>query len=189
MKFRFISILFLTAMLFSCGASKEKEEYSSYLFTYFTGNGEGEEAIRYAISPDGYNYYALNNNQPILSSDKISNTGGVRDPHLLRSNDGKTFYMVVTDLLTKRGWNNHAMVLLKSNDLVNWTSTVVNIPETFPEFSEVNRVWAPQTIYDEDKDKYMIYFSMLEPGGYDIIYYAYVNDEFTGLESAPKQLL
>jgi len=188
MKFRFISILFLTVTLFSCGASKEKEEFSSYLFTYFTGNGEGEEAIRYAISPDGYNYYALNNNQPILSSDKISNTGGVRDPHILRSNDGNFFYMVVTDLLTQKGWNNHAMVLLKSDDLVNWTSTVVNIPETFSEFSEVNRVWAPQTIYDEDMDKYMIYFSMLEPGGYDIIYYAYVNDEFTGLESAPKQL-
>lgn len=92
MKFRFISVLFLTATLFSCGTTKLSEEYSSYLFSYFTGNSEGQEAIRYAISPDAYNYYALNNNEPVISSDKINNTGGVRDPHLLRGNDGKTFY-------------------------------------------------------------------------------------------------
>jgi len=42
------------------------------------------------------------------------------------------------------------MVLLKSNDLVNGSSTVVNIPENFDEFYEVHRMWEPQTIYDED---------------------------------------
>ncbi|MEO2111969.1 MAG: family 43 glycosylhydrolase [Leeuwenhoekiella sp.] len=34
----------------------------------------------------------------------------------------------------------------------------------------------------------MVYFSMLQPGGYDIIYYAYANEDFTALESTPKQL-
>ncbi|MEO2080589.1 MAG: family 43 glycosylhydrolase [Leeuwenhoekiella sp.] len=29
---------------------------------------------------------------------------------------------------------------------------------------------------------------MLQPGGYDIIYYAYANEDFTALESTPKQL-
>lgn len=158
------------------------------MFTYFTGDGEGEEAIHYALSSDGYNYFVLNNNEPVLDSDKISSTGGVRDPHILRGEDGESFYMVVTDLLTKNGWSNHAMVLLKSKDLINWTSNVVNIPETFPEFSEVKKIWAPQTIYDEKEGKYMVYFSMQEPGSYDKIYYAYVNEGFTGLKAAPKQL-
>ena len=71
-------------------------QQSAYLFVYFTGNRMSEEAIRMAVSPDGYNYYALNGNQPVIDSREISSTGGVRDPHILRCEDGKTFYMVVT---------------------------------------------------------------------------------------------
>jgi hypothetical protein len=35
----------------------------------------------------------------------------------------------------------------------------------------------------------MLYWSMLKPGGKDIIYCAYANRDFTGIESEPKQLL
>lgn len=59
-----------------------------------------EEAIRMAVSLDGYNYKALNGNQPMLDFRVISSTGGVRDPHILRCEDGKTFYMVVTDMVS-----------------------------------------------------------------------------------------
>ncbi len=166
------------------------KEYDSYLFTYFIGNGPGEESIRYALSDDGYNYYALNNNEPIISSKVISKSGGVRDPHILRCEDGKTFYMVVTDLyVTEQGWSNFAMVLLKSTDLINWTYSQINIPETFPEeFGKIHRVWAPQTIYDREVGKYMVYWSMKEGHDPDKIYYAYANKDFTGFEAAPKQL-
>lgn len=163
---------------------------SAYLFVYFTGNGKGEEAIRFALSDDGYNYKALNNNQPVLSSEQISSAGGVRDPHILRSADGKTFYMVATDMnVAKNGWGpNIAMVLLRSRDLVNWTSSVLNIPQTFTEFAAVNRVWAPQTIYDREQGKYMVYWSMRFGNEADKIYYAYANKDFTKIESTPKQL-
>ena len=40
----------------------------AYLFAYFTGNRGDEEAVRLAISHDGFNYKALNNNLPILDS-------------------------------------------------------------------------------------------------------------------------
>jgi len=186
-----ISICLILALLSSCSVTKQgKEKYSAYLFAYFTGNTGSEEAIRFALSKDGFNYYALNNNEPIIDSKEISLTGGVRDPHILRGADGKTFYMVVTDMVSDNGWNsNRGMVLLKSTDLTNWTSATINIPKVFPnEFGDVLRVWAPQTIYDKKAKKYMVYFSMLKPGGIDIIYYAYVNDDFTALESAPKQL-
>lgn len=169
----------------------EDEGYVGYLFSYFIGNGPGEEAIFYALSDDGYNFKALNNNRPIVAADTISSRGGVRDPHILRAPDG-SFYMVVTDLYVPRdGWSgNEAMVFLKSDDLINWTHSVVNIAELFPdEFGDVLRVWAPQSYYDEEEEKIMVYFSMLQPGGYDIIYYAYANTDFTGLEAAPKQLL
>jgi hypothetical protein len=169
----------------------EDEGFSSYLFVYFTGNSGTEEAIRFAVSNDGYNYTALNSNLPIIASDTISNKGGVRDPHILRGIDGKTYYMVVTDMKSSQGWtSNHGIVLMKSTDLVNWTHHLVDIKATFPAFSKVNRAWAPQTIYDPEAKKYMIYFSLntSDPGSYDTIYYAYANDDFTALESAPKVL-
>ncbi|MDO9155109.1 MAG: family 43 glycosylhydrolase [Paludibacter sp.] len=169
----------------------EDEGFAGYLFTYFTGNAISQEAIRFALSDDGLIYKALNKNQPIIASSTISLTGGVRDPHMLRCEDGKTFYMVVTDMVSANGWNsNRGIVLLKSADLINWTSATVNIPTVFPaEFGNVDRVWAPQTIYDASVGKYMIYFSMRKGStDFDKFYYAYSNSSFTALESAPKQL-
>ncbi|AMR34559.1 arabinosidase [Mucilaginibacter sp. PAMC 26640] len=162
---------------------------SAYLFTYFTGD-KGGEAIRFALSSDGYKFKALNHNQPVIKSAEISSTGGVRDPHILRGADGKTFFMVATDMNTdKFGWGpDSAMVLLKSTDLIHWQSHVVNVPKVFKEFAGVNRVWAPQTIYDPKVNKYMIYWSMRFGEGPDKIYYAYANKDFTGLATVPKQL-
>lgn len=167
-----------------------EENFSAYLFAYFTGNAKEQEQIHFAISKDGYNYFALNRNRPVINSADVSSTGGVRDPHILRSEDGKTFYMVVTDMVSANGWDsNRAMVLMKSEDLLNWTSSVVNIQERFQGQEDLLRVWAPQTIYDHEAGKYMVYWSM-KHGKHnpDIIYYAYANSDFTDLETDPKQL-
>lgn len=58
--------------------------YAGYLFAYFKGNALADEALCYAISTDGYNYRALNNNQPVLDSKLVSSTRGIRDPYILR---------------------------------------------------------------------------------------------------------
>ena len=184
------AISVLNAQIKKAKPVQNKQLYNAYLFVYFIGNEKGEEAIRFAVSKNGYSYYALNNGEPILSSKKISATGGVRDPHILRSRDGKTFYMVATDMVADSGWNsNRAMVLLKSNDLINWTSAVVNIQKRFSGQDSLLRVWAPQTIYNEETGKYMIYWSMKHGNEPDKIYYAYANKDFTNLETEPKQLL
>lgn len=187
-------IVILTAILVSIisGCSdKVLEKNEAYLFAYFIGNNPGQESIRFAVSEDGYNYKALNNNMPVLDNDTISSTGGVRDPHILRGADNKSFFMVATDLyVPEMGWKNYAMILLKSDDLINWESSKIDIPKLYPDkFGDVWRVWAPQTIYDEKAKKYMIYFSMKQGDDPDIIYYAYANSDFTALESAPQQLL
>ena len=188
---------YLRVLLLSAGISTlslgslqaQKSKNTAYLFTYFTGNDGQEESIRFAISKDGYTYRALNDNKPVISSAAISSTGGVRDPHILRGADGKTYYMVVTDMVSAKGWDsNRAMVLLKSTDLVNWTSSIVNIQKRFPNQDNLLRVWAPQTIYDKEVGKYMIYWSMKHGAGQDIIYWAYANKDFTDLETEPKQL-
>lgn len=185
----FVFILFLAKPNFVRGQNGKKTPFSAYLFTYFTGNSKSEEAIRFAISKDGFTYRALNNNEPVIVSEQISETGGVRDPHILRGADGKTFYMVVTDMVSANGWSsNRGMVLLKSTDLVTWTSKTINIQKRFPGQDSLLRVWAPQTIYDDSAKRYMIYFSLKHGSDPDKIYYAYANPTFTDLETAPKQL-
>lgn len=169
---------------------QKDENFTGYLFAYFTGNDVSQEQIFFALSNDGYNYLSLNNGNPVISGSAISDKGGVRDPHILRSHDGK-YYMVVTDMKSSQGWtSNHGIILLKSDDLTTWTHSKIDLKAEYPEFSNINRAWAPQVIYDEKVSKYMVYFSMKTnlSGSIDIIYYAYTNAEFTELESAPKQL-
>lgn len=67
------------------------KDFAGYLFAYFKGNAVADEAVCFAISTDGYTYKALNSNQPVLSSEVISTTGGVRDPHILRGSTAMVF--------------------------------------------------------------------------------------------------
>lgn len=185
----FIPALLLSAAMASCSQSGTAQETTpeGYLFVYFTGNDKADESVHYALSRDGFNYKALNGNKPVLNSAEISSTGGVRDPHILRGEDGKTFYMVLTDMESGKGWDsNRAMVLLKSDDLVNWTHSVVNIQQKYAGQEDLKRVWAPQSIYDHEAGKYLVYWSMQHGNGPDIIYYAYANEDFTDIEGEPK---
>ena len=190
-KNRMLTLLALFAFAFnaSWAFKPEEKDYVGYLFTYFTGNHISEEAICFGVSMDGYSFYALNDNKPVLDSKVISSTGGVRDPHILRCEDGNTFYMVATDMVSDNGWDsNRAMVMLKSNDLVNWSHSVINIQKRYKGQEKLKRVWAPQTIFDKEASQYMVYWSMQYEGGPDVIYYAYANEDFTDLTGEPKPL-
>ncbi len=181
-------IISLTTATARSAAVKEKD-MAGYLFVYFTGNDISQEAICFALSNDGLSWHKLNGGRPVIDSKVISSTGGVRDPHILRGEDGHTFYMVATDMVSANGWDsNRAMVLLKSEDLINWSHSIINIQQTYEGQDDLKRVWAPQTIYDHKANKYMIYWSMKHGDGPDIIYYAYANDSFTGLTGEPRPL-
>ena len=190
MKNKIIVLILLLSALTPAFAEKiEEKDLTAYLFVYFTGNHISQEAVCYAVSMDGYSYWALNNNKPVIDSKVISSTGGVRDPHILRCEDGKTFYMVVTDMVSDNGWDsNRAMVLLKSTDLVNWSHSVINMQKRYEGQEKLKRVWAPQTIFDPEAGKYMVYWSMKYGNDPDVIYYTYANSDFTDLEGEPKPL-
>ena len=183
-----LSVCAVTAAPLQTVQEREKD-YVGYLFTYFTGNHISEEAVCYAVSLDGSSFWALNDGKPVLDSKVISSTGGVRDPHILRSEDGKTFYMVLTDMVSGNGWDsNRAMVMLKSENLVDWSYSVINMQKKYAGQEKLKRVWAPQTGFDPEAGKYMVYWSMQYAGGPDVIYYAYANADFTDLEGEPKVL-
>ena len=166
-----------------------EKDYAGYLFVYFTGNKIEDETLHYAVSTDGYHFMSLNHNNPVMESKSITESGGIRDPHILRGEDGRTFYMVMTDMASSHGWDsNRGIVLMKSTDLVHWTSSIVNIQKKYSGQENLKRVWAPQTIYDKHAGKYMIYWSMKYGDQQDVIYYAYANKDFTDIEGEPKPL-
>lgn len=167
----------------------QEKNYYGYLFAYFNGNAVSEEQVRYALSMDGLNFIALNNDQAVISSSKIAATGGVRDPYIMRGVDGK-FYMTVTDMTSSKGWaSNRGIVLLKSGDLINWTYGQVNISTKYPDkFGDINSAWAPEIIYDRKAQKYLIHFSSYKNDVPHRIFYSYANDDFTDLTDTPRQL-
>lgn len=194
-----LTFLFLTAVSITLSAkplnSKPSTPFTGYLFAYFEGRGDTKlmEQLRFAVSEDAQNWYALNDNRPIIASDSISESGGIRDPHILRGEEGN-YYIVATDMYTydpKQGWgSNPGIVMLKSTDLVNWTHAKINLSRDWSEhFSDAFWVWAPQTIYDRKAKKYMIYFTLQRSDRKTLItYYAYANKDFTAFESEPKVL-
>ena len=185
--------LCLASAIVLSASLQAKKKTTAYLFTYFTGNAPEQEQICYAISEDGWNYTPLNNGKPIIDSKEIALTGCVRDPHILRGKKG-WFYQVVTDMKSSLGWSsNRGMVLMRSKDLVHWQHHTVHFPTRFKGtmFEHVTRVWAPQTIYDDQTGKYIVYFSILTDDGscpYDRVYWAYANKDFSDLEGEPQLL-
>lgn len=194
MKLNVKRILIALVAIACCTAIQAKgEKYTSYLFTYFTGNAPEQEQICYALSEDGWNYTPLNEGLPVIASDTIALKKAVRDPHILRGHDGY-FYQVITDMASSQGWaSNRGLVLMRSKDLISWEHHTVHFPEKFKgtNFANVTRVWAPQTVWDEEAKKYMVYYSLLTNDGtipYDVVYYQYANADFSDLEGEPKVL-
>ncbi|MCH7411086.1 glycoside hydrolase family 43 protein [Belliella sp. DSM 111904] len=183
--------IIILSILISCQSSNTNKPYEGYLFTYFEGQGnrEMQEQLRFAISMDAIHWHALNDNKPIIDSEIISQSGGIRDPHILRKEDQSGFFMVATDMFTmKNGWDsNPGIILMKSSNLIDWDHSWIDLENTYPEaFKNVKWVWAPQTIYDHVAGKYLVYFTVRFHHNEKLDFYgAYAKEDFTGLESVP----
>lgn len=183
-------------------AAPTEKELSSYLFVYFKDETHG---VYFATSKDGYSFTDVNDGEPILLGEDLAEQKGVRDPHILRGPDN-AFYMAMTDLhISARqaglrstdwerpgeeyGWgNNKNLILMKSYDLIRWTHARVPVDERFNEARDLGAVWAPQTIFDPEKKKLMVYFTTRVKNGNNFLVYSYANDEFSDLETAPRVL-
>ena len=188
-------------------AKKQKlpseKDMGAYLFTYFN---DPTHSLFMAISYDGYTFTAVNGNKPVIAGDSIAEQHGIRDPHIYRAPNGK-FYIVMTDLHVfgkqkglrttqwerpqKYDWgNNRGLVLMASDDLIHWTHHEARIDKLFPEkFGDIGCAWAPQTIWNPDVNKPMVYFTIRQqPGARTKVYYSYADEAFTTLETEPQLL-
>lgn len=197
----FILILGFQALAQKTKSKTPEKDLAAYLMVYFKDDTHG---LYFALSRDGYSFTDVNNAMPIIGGDTIAEQKGIRDPYIMRGNDG-WFYMAMTDLHIygkEKGYrttqwerpqelydwgNNRGFVLMKSKDLINWSHTVVDLQKTFPELN-VGCAWAPELIYDYKAKKIMIYFTLRSGKGKTKLYYAYTNKDFTALDSKPKIL-
>jgi len=186
-----IHILFMGSLIAQDKKDVRDKTFDGYLFAYFEGAGDKlkQEQLRFAVSSDAVNWTALNNNRPIIPSDEISQTGGIRDPYLMRG-ENNDYYMVATDMFTfKDGWdNNPGIILMKSDNLIDWKHSIIDLAKLYPKkFGNVKWVWAPQIIYDAKAQKYLVYFTVRFHHNTKLDFYcAYANKNFTGFEKEPK---
>ena len=207
-----MTILFCVIILINIFLSINSQNYVKgdygYLYAHMSDYGE---YTAYAISRDGYNYEDILEGKAIMDPTKHARIeGGQRDAYITRSFDGTGFVMVNTDMcVAKTGkWNNYGIDLLKSDDLIHWTSVTFDFrkgpaifldpdsPSVYKNFSNIIRVWAPQIFWDPNHQwpngeigGYFVYYSMLnlEEEKYDRMYYSYADKTFTNM-TQPKLL-
>ena len=138
-------------------------EYVGYLFCYFTGeeNTLQDEQVYFAVSKDGLHWVDLNEGKPILQSEVGER--GVRDPFILRMEDKDKYIIVATDLQMAKGktWDeavnkgSTSLVIWESEDLIHWSA-----PRLFDTGVQgAGCAWAPEVIYDEVTQDYMIFWA------------------------------
>ena len=158
---------------------------SAYLFVHFTVESQGGEQVFFSVSRDGLHFQDLNNGKPVL----VSRLGdqGVRDPFIVQHPVTKKFHLIATDLCIDRrqnDWYNavHAgsrdIIFWDSDDLIHWSEprAITLAPEG------AGCAWAPEAIYDEEKQAFLIFFACHTEEGGDAkhrIYAAYTNDFVT----------
>jgi GH43 family beta-xylosidase len=149
----------------------------AYLFAYFLGNAPDQERLSYAVSLDGYHFKALNGGKAVWKSGV--GTECLRDPYIFKGEDGM-YHLLATDMKSSLGWNsNRHIISASSTDLVHWfDESLIEIADKYPLMMGADRAWAPQAIYDPEKEAYMIYFAARVPGRDDrtIMYYTYSKD-------------
>ena len=206
----FLSLLLFMAMPV-VAQQKGNLQRGDYGYLYCHMNDKGRAWTAYALSRDGLHYHDLLNGDSIFSDYEHARIeGATRDAFICRKHDGTGYLMVCTDMnvgrfkdLRKQAeWDNYGIDLLTSDDLIHWHSKTfdyrkgLNIfcdpqsPSVYKDWSTVNRVWAPQIMWDESytwpdgkRGGYFIYYSMWNRAEekYDRMYYSYADETFTQL--------
>lgn len=121
-------VLALCAILGCVAGQSSVEPFEAYVFAYFTGDTLAGENIYFAASEgnNALNWTELNGGEPVLTS--TMGTKGLRDPFLLRSQEGDKFFLLATDLSIGSGtsWTaaqqtgSRYIEIWESSDLKNW---------------------------------------------------------------------
>lgn len=173
-----------------------------YLYCFMNRN---KEITNYALGSKedlGMKFNVLLDGREIFNTAEVAKIeGGTRDAYMAKGQNDGEYFMVTTDMSNaKTGtWNNYGIDLLRSTDMIHWESvtfdfrkgkSIFSDPDattdaykTDAEYAKINRVWAPQFIWDKDafggQGAYLVYYSCWSTNSgdsYDKIYYSYTRD-------------
>ncbi|SEN10048.1 Glycosyl hydrolases family 43 [Duganella sp. CF517] len=157
----------------------------AYLFVHFTFK---EEKIHFSLSKgnNALEWRELNNGKPVFTS--TLGTTGLRDPYIVRSPEGDTFYLMATDLKWFKGATNGVpgpdrrryIQVWESHDLVNWSAQrdVLVAPDT------VRNTYAPEAFWDASIGAYVVFWtSKIGANDYHTPMYATTRDFVTFTEA------
>jgi len=119
-----------------------------FLFAYF--EDKGQDGLHLTWSRDGLNWELLGGGEsylpPLVGEAKV-----MRDPYLLHGPDG------VFRLFWTTGWTGRTIGYAWSEDLIAWSEQQA-LPVMAHE-PDAQNCWAPEAIWDEEKGRYLIFWS------------------------------
>ncbi|ANS68739.1 alpha-L-arabinofuranosidase B [Streptomyces lincolnensis] len=162
------------------GAGTAHAADSAYVMGYFTESPDmlaANYGLHLAVSTDGLNWTPLNQNNPVVTP--TAGAGGLRDPFILRKQNG-TFVVLATDLKgTDWTYNSQYIHVWDSTDLRSFTGY-----RRLKLHDMVTHSWAPEAYWDASRGQYGVIYSSVNSSGHNVIMVNYTGDFVTA--SAPQ---
>lgn len=174
----FLAVMMVVTSVPAFALNASAAENSKYLFAYFTGDTVDGQKIRFATSSDGKNFRTLNNGNYTVT--QKTGTQCARDPYLFYSEKENCYYLLATDYdYSHSNWGDKqsTMTVWKSNDLITWSNETHIDAKNIPGIKFDNNLWAPQALWDDAEQKYMVYYSTNVDGSKAVVY-SYTSDLF-----------
>ncbi|MGW2326880.1 glycoside hydrolase family 43 protein [Streptomyces sp. NPDC001700] len=182
---RFLGMAAATPLVVSgaltLGAGTAHAADSAYAMCYFTEStslGAGTDyGLHLAVSTDSLNWTPLNQNNPLVTP--TAGALGLRDPFLMRKQDG-TFAVLATDLKgTDWSYNSQYIHVWDSTDLRTFTGY-----RRLKLHDMTTHSWAPEAFWDAGRGQYAVIYSSVNSSGHNVIMVNYTSDFVTA--SAPQ---
>ena len=161
-------------VVFGAASPAAAATYAGYAMAYFTESPNMSAAnygLHIAVSSDGLNWTPIGQNNPVATP--TAGTMGLRDPYILRKQDG-TLTVLATDL-NGTDWtqNSQYIHVWSSTDLGTFTGY-----HRLKLHSLATHSWAPEAFWDASRGQYAIIYSSVS-GGHNVIMVDYTADFVT----------
>ncbi|WP_139418028.1 immunoglobulin-like domain-containing protein [Agromyces laixinhei] len=138
---------------------------AGYAAAYFKSDGDEKIYQAATTGNDFFTFETVNGGNPVITS--TADTTGLRDPYILRSQNGDKYYMIATDLCIScgTGWGpaqsagSLKINVWESTDLVHWERTNGENSGISVNQPEAGMTWAPEAYWDDELQSYVVHFS------------------------------